>query len=115
MPSAKILAQKPAGNFSPLLFSGQDAAVDGAAAGTPCADAEEPIAHPVPSTSTMDHRLLYRRGNNMDSLRSLRMHDACANGNISPIKSMTKSNKGGREIDVAAITVEIWMSGVRFG
>jgi hypothetical protein len=58
MPSAKIVAQKPAGNFSPLSFSGQKAVADGAAAGVPWADAEEAFAYQPPNSAIAIHNCL---------------------------------------------------------
>src|ERR1700722_11631637 len=113
MPSAKMVAQKPAGNFSPLSFCGQDAAADCVAAGAPCApcaEAEEPIAHHVLSVSVRNHRL-YRCRRYMDlASEACGVHEACANGNICP----AISNRGDREFDVALVTVEICMRGVGF-
>src|ERR1700722_11466282 len=111
MPSAKMVAQKPAGNFSPLSFCGQDAAALCAAAGALCAEAEALIAHQAASVSVGNHRL-YRCGRYMDlASEACGMHRACANGTIRP----AKSSKGDREFNVARVTVEICLMGVRFG
>src|ERR1700722_15492119 len=111
MPSAKTVAQKPAGNFSPLSFCGQDEAAGCVAAGAPCAEAEAPIAHQAASVSVRNHRL-YRRGRYMDlASEACGMHRACANGTIRP----AKSNKGDRKFNVVRVTDEICLRGVRFG
>jgi hypothetical protein len=59
MSSAKMVAQKPGGNFSPLSFSGHKAASDCAAVGLPCANAEELLAYQAPTIASINHRILY--------------------------------------------------------
>ena len=65
MPSAKMVAQKPVGNFSPLSSPGQDALADGAAGGVPWADAGEPSAHPPPKNAIAIHNCPKRRERSM--------------------------------------------------
>jgi hypothetical protein len=58
MPSAKMVAQKPGGNFKPLSFSGHAAALDRASAAGFWAGDAELLAHQTPSTANTDQRLL---------------------------------------------------------
>jgi hypothetical protein len=60
MPSAKIVAQKPAGSLSPLSVSGHAALAACASLGAPCAGIEELVAQIALSIAIAKHGLLYR-------------------------------------------------------
>jgi hypothetical protein len=61
MPSAKMVAQKPAGNLSPLSVSGHAALAGCAAVCALCAGAEKPAAaHIAPSIAITNHGFLCR-------------------------------------------------------
>ena len=60
MPSAKMLAQKPAGNLSPLSVSGHAALADFASVGALCAGIETPAAQIAPSIVIANPEFLYR-------------------------------------------------------
>src|SRR5882757_1311719 len=60
MPSAKIVAQNPAGNLSPLSVSGHAAIAACAAVVALSAGAEKPAAQIAKSTAITNHEFLYR-------------------------------------------------------
>jgi hypothetical protein len=63
MPSAKMLAQKPAGNLRPLSVSGHAAIADCAPVCALCAGIEEPVAQIAPSIAITKPVFLYGASN----------------------------------------------------
>jgi hypothetical protein len=59
MPSAKMVAQKPAGNLSPESFSGHAPLADCGSVGVLCASAETLPAQQAPSMAITNHGFLY--------------------------------------------------------
>jgi hypothetical protein len=60
MPSAKMVAQKPAGNLSPLSVSGHAPVADCALLGALCAGIEKLVAHIALSIAIANHEFLFR-------------------------------------------------------
>jgi hypothetical protein len=107
-----MVAQKPAGNFSPLSSCGQDAVTDGGAPGVPCADAEQALAHQPPKRAIANHNGLYRRELSMGQPpRRVDAQPSCVKDEIFP---WPENNKWDPGTDVADITVEIRAIGVGF-
>src|SRR5579859_1982722 len=65
MPSAKTVAQKPAGSFNPLSSLEHTADSDRAAVVVPCAHAKVALAHQPPKSAIASHSCLYRRERTM--------------------------------------------------
>src|SRR5271163_3339110 len=74
MPSAKMVAQKPAGNLSPVSLSGHATLADCASVGELCASAETLPVQQAPSMAITYHGFLYRASFIVVPLRSHLSH-----------------------------------------
>ena len=106
------VAQKPAGNFSPLSSCGQDAPADGGASGVPCADAEEAFTYQPPKSAIATHNGLYRPERSIG--QPPKHVDAQSPRAKDEILAEPKNNKRYPRTYVADITVEILAIGVGF-
>src|SRR5271163_3683244 len=100
MPSAKMVAQKPAGNLSPVSLSGHATLADCASVGERCASAETLPAQQAPSMAITYHGFLYRSSFIAVPLRSHLSH-ATVERNHCACKTVERSaNRRLREIGV---------------
>src|SRR5271167_4906166 len=112
MPSAKMVEQKPAGNFSPLSFCGHAAAVGCGAAADASGDACELPADRAAKTADTAPRYLHRREEGID--QPPWYVDATILGRIKNL-AREKANNATLGINVAAVTIETSTVGCRYG
>src|SRR5271167_4315483 len=100
MPSAKMVAQKPAGSLSPESLSGHATLVDCASVGELCASAETLPAQQAPSMAITYHGFLYRASFIVVPLRSHLSHATVERNHYACMTVERSANRRLREIGV---------------